>query len=96
MAFMGSSWVRGSLWMGALVLSALLWFIPAMKERRATVAELSYRLEKMEREKELAALEKEELLLQIASQSDPAWIEMVLLRELGMVPDGFMKVHFKK
>jgi hypothetical protein len=35
-------------------------------------------------------------MLAIASQNDPAWIEMVLLREIGVVPAGFLKVHFKK
>jgi hypothetical protein len=30
----------------------------------------------------------------IASQNDPGWIEMVLIRELGVVPEGFLKVHF--
>lgn len=39
---------------------------------------------------------KEELYQQICSQSDPAWIELVLMKQLGVVPDGYLKIHFKK
>jgi hypothetical protein len=38
---------------------------------------------------------QEKLLLTINSQSDPAWIELVLFRELGLVPEGAAKVWFK-
>lgn len=58
------------------------------------IAELQFRLSEMNKVSLLADQEKEELSLQIASQSDPAWIEMVLLREVGVVPEGFLKVHF--
>ncbi|MDE3047241.1 MAG: hypothetical protein KGI83_02705 [Verrucomicrobiota bacterium] len=50
----------------------------------------------MENEKAQVLQIKEDLQLRIASQNDPAWIEMVLIRELGVVPEGFLKVHFKK
>jgi len=35
-----------------------------------------------------------ELLEEIASQEDPAWIERVLIRRLGVVPEGQTKVVF--
>ncbi len=56
-------------------------------------------------EKQLASLklelknvvaEKEYLTRQINSQSDPAWIEMVLKKELGLVPEGQVKIYFPK
>ncbi|MCB1181582.1 MAG: hypothetical protein KDK55_06150 [Chlamydiia bacterium] len=37
---------------------------------------------------------QDDLLLQIESRHDPAWIEMVLMRGLGLVPEGEIKVHF--
>lgn len=52
----------------------------------------------------LIALEKEkynalelnsELKLRINSQSDPAWLELVLIKSLGLVPEGQKKVIFK-
>ncbi|MBS0621958.1 MAG: hypothetical protein JSR80_03255 [Verrucomicrobia bacterium] len=50
----------------------------------------------VEKQKELqeARVEGELLQRQLQSQSDPAWIEMVLMRELGMVPNGQTKVVF--
>lgn len=45
---------------------------------------------------ELKMLEtqKEYLTRQINSQSDPAWIEMVMKKELGLVPEGQVKIYF--
>jgi hypothetical protein len=34
------------------------------------------------------------LIAQSKSQSDPKWIELVLIRELGLVPEGHKKVLF--
>lgn len=43
-----------------------------------------------------AALETQKMLqLTINSQSDPAWIELVLFRELGLVSEGDTKILFK-
>ena len=67
-----------------------------MKEKRGALRSLSARLHDMEVEKLLALEGREDLELRIASQNDPAWIEMVLIRDLGVVPEGFLKVHFKK
>lgn len=42
-----------------------------------------------------AALKKQsKLKAQINSQSDIAWIELVLKRELGLIPEGQIKVLF--
>ena len=57
--------------------------------------ELKLRLKQMEQEKMLAMEAHDDLLLQIQSQSDPAWIQMVLMKELGVVPDGQRKVYFQ-
>lgn len=51
-------------------------------------------LQEMEKAKCLANDEMEYLELKIASQEDPAWIEMILMRDLGVVPEGYLKVHF--
>ena len=39
-------------------------------------------------------IQKEYLTRQINSQSDPAWIEMVMKKELGLVPEGQVKIYF--
>ena len=65
-------------------------------QKKTAVKDLSFRLEKMEKQRMLALNTQEDLALRIASQDDPAWIEMILIRDLGVVPEGFLKVHFKK
>lgn len=43
------------------------------------------------------ALELQECLrLEIASQNDPAYIELALMRELGVIPEGQIKVYFEE
>lgn len=37
----------------------------------------------------------EELRLQLNSQSDPDWLELTLMRGLGLVPEKQIKVFFK-
>jgi hypothetical protein len=89
-------WFKEVWWVAVFSGVALLSFGQAMKSRSAAIAELRFRLTEMEKLSLLAAQEREELALQLASHSDPAWIELILLREVGVVPEGFLKVHFKK
>ncbi len=71
-------------------------YFHSMKEKRSALSCMRLRLEQMEAERSLAVQKGEELRLRIASQNDPAWVEMILMRDLGVVPEGFLKVHFKK
>ena len=82
-------------WVGVFCALALVTYSHGMERREAAFAELQFRLSEMQQEYLLAVQEKEDMTLQIASQSDPAWVELVLLREIGVVPEGFLKVHFK-
>lgn len=66
------------------------------KLQKEGVKNLENRLVNMQKEKLAALSLRNDLKERIASQSDPAWIEMVLMRDLGVVPEGFLKVHFKK
>lgn len=67
-----------------------------LNEKKRAIHQLNERLNVMENEKMAALKIREDYQLRIASQSDPAWIEMILMRDLGVVPEGFLKVHFKK
>ena len=91
-----TSWWMQWWWVVAFCLLASVVYIPAMKSRKSSLNELAFRFSEMEKEKRFVLQEKEELTHRIASQNDPAWVELVLLREMGVVPDGFLKVHFKK
>lgn len=48
----------------------------------------------LELEKKRALAVQEDLKLQIASQEDESFIELTLMRRLGLVPEGQKKVHF--
>lgn len=92
---MSDFWLR-SWWVAAVCLVTTIVYFQALKEKKTSFRELSFRLGEMEKEKVLALAEKEDLNLRIASQNDPAWIELILMRDLGVVPEGFLKVHFSK
>ena len=41
-------------------------------------------------------IQHDDLERRLQSQSDPAWIEMVLMEQLGVVPEGQTKVYFEE
>ncbi len=41
-------------------------------------------------------LKRSDLECQIQSQNDPEWIELVLIRVLGVVPEGYTKIYFEE
>ena len=90
-AFFLSSW-----WVWLFLFFCLCVYVPTISKRNGEVVNLQARYYALEQEKYELSNEKEELCLRLRSQSDPAWIEQVLIRELGVVPDGYLKVHFKK
>lgn len=91
-----SEWGRSWWWVAVFCAITGFVYFQSQKEKHAAVRDLSFRLEEMEKEKLLALSDRDTLNLTLASQDDPAWIEMILMRDLGLVPEGFLKVHFKK
>jgi hypothetical protein len=57
---------------------------------------LQERLNELENEKRLALDLRENLLYQINSQSDHDWIELTLMKGLGLVPEDQTKVFFSE
>ncbi|HRD56351.1 MAG TPA: hypothetical protein PLC42_08155 [Parachlamydiaceae bacterium] len=39
---------------------------------------------------------QEKLMLKINSQSDPDFVELLLMKELGVVPEGYQKFFFSQ
>ena len=85
-----------SWWAIVFTTLTVAFYFQAAHSRSAIFSDLSARLQEMEKEKLLASQEQEELSLQLQSETDPAWIEMVLMKELGVVPEGWTKVQFTK
>jgi hypothetical protein len=81
-------------WVFIFCLVTCFIYTKAVTKKKSNYAKYTTLLVEMERAKYLALSEKEYLELKIASQDDPAWIEMILMRDLGVVPEGYLKVHF--
>jgi hypothetical protein len=89
-------WFRRWWWVVSFCLITASVFLHFVREKKNQIVELSTRLDLMQRDRASALEERESLRLQIHSQNDPSWIEMILMRDLGVVPEGWIKVHFKK
>jgi hypothetical protein len=66
----------------------------AMHKKQEVYGALEQHLFDLQQQKEALSLLREDLMAQIQSQSDPAWIELTLMKGLGVVPDGQQKVYF--
>jgi len=69
--------------------------VHAMDRKTKACEELASKIKELEQVRQSALEEREDLALQINSQNDESWIEMVLKKRLGVVPEGQMKVYFK-
>ncbi len=96
MATVDGSWWRAWWWVVCVCLTAICVYFHFINGKKAQVAELTGRFEEVQGQKMLALQERERFRLQIESQSDPSWIEMILMRDLGVVPEGWLKVHFTR
>jgi hypothetical protein len=88
------TWLHRNWWVLVFAAVCAVFYLHAMRQKDFSYQEMAFRLRSLEKEKAAAIVQQEELLLQIQSQSDPAWVEMVLKRNLGMVPEGQTKVYF--
>lgn len=84
-----------SWWVWSFALLCAAGYQIASQHQQLIIAELEERYQALDRQKRGALEEGERLLAQIGSQSDPVWIEQVLMRGLGVVPEGQTKVYFE-
>jgi len=87
--FVRSWWV----WLFALLCYGVYDYATRRQDRRQE------RLEEQINAKEEALTklltEHDDLERRLQSQSDPAWIEIVLMEQLGVVPEGQTKIYFE-
>lgn len=91
-----SSFFPGLWWMLFFWLLCFAVYSQAMQKKTKVCLDLKNKIQELESLKQSSLEEREDLVLQIASQNDKDWIEMVLKKRLGVVPEGQMKVYFKK
>ena len=85
---------KGTLAMALFSLLCVMAYVQAARGRAGKISELSFRLQELKKEQIIAMQEQEELLQRLHSESDPAWIELLLMKELGVVPEGWTKIRF--
>lgn len=83
-----------SWWVILFFVFSLCVYAQTIKNKNKQIVEHKNKLLSLEKEKQSVIKENEDLKLMVNSLSDPAWIEMILIRDLGMVPEGKIKIHF--
>jgi hypothetical protein len=81
-------------WMVLFVGVCAIAYAHASQKKDQVIASLDKHLTGLKNEKEALLQENEDLNLQVNSQSDPAWIQLTLMKGLGLVPEGQKKVYF--
>lgn len=85
---------RNFWWVLLFGIFAFLTYFGAVRGRNSQICEYKNKFMHLQAENKKITLENQDLQLKINSQSDPAWIELILMKELGVVPEGKLKVHF--
>jgi hypothetical protein len=85
-----------SWWMFLFLALCFLVYSHAMHKKDKAYLELQSYLVDLQEQKLALVNEREDLLLQTRSQSDPSWIQMILMKALGVVPEGQVKVYFEQ
>lgn len=67
----------------------------ASQQKSAQAKDLQVALAHLEAKRESSLRELSNLKLRLNSLDDPEWVQMILMRELGVVPEGQVKIVFK-
>ena len=88
------SFIAQSWWVAAFLFLASGVYLHASAKKEVVLSQLDCHLAALQEEKAALVRDGEDLLLQVGSQSDPAWIQLTLMKGLGLVPEGQQKVYF--
>jgi cell division protein FtsL len=83
-----------SWWAILLVAISFVVYYQGVKSKRDEITELKYRICELAKQKQITEEQKEQLIDRLNAQNDPEWVEQVLIEEMGLVPEGQIKVHF--
>jgi hypothetical protein len=87
---------KGWWWVMVFCAICISIYAQGMMKKEMICSELKEKITYLEEERISLKNGHDDLQLEIASQNDPAWIELVLMKHLGVVPEGNVKVHFKQ
>lgn len=81
-------------WVALCLLCTYTVHLNAGHHKRESISRLHEALSELECMKSDLMDRQVDLRARIASQDDPEWVAMMLMQELGVVPEGHTKVHF--
>ena len=81
-------------WVILFIFLCLGLYEQGMQKRDRDYARLKEQWNSLQLDKQIALETQTRLIRRMNSQSDPAWIELVLMQKLGLVPEDQVKVFF--
>lgn len=81
-------------WVALFILGCYLCFEHGLIKKDRDFKMLLSHYQSLVKQKETLVAQHDRLTRQINSQSDPAWVELTLMKGLGLVPEGQTKVLF--
>lgn len=85
-----------SWWVTLFILGCYLSYEHGLQKKDHDFAKLQVQYTELQKKKKRLMSQQEDFIRQLNSQSDPAWVELVLMKGLGLVPEGQTKVLFTK
>ncbi len=83
-----------SWWLILFVICCYVFYERGLSKHVDDFDKLQHQYLELQKEKALASIHRENLMLQVNSQSDPEWVELTLINGLGLVKDDQVKVLF--
>lgn len=88
--------VVNSWWVVVFLIVVYCLGLKSFAKKQDSILNLKNQVAFLSNQKDLAMQKKYDLERQIISQKDPAFVEMILMKRLGVVPEGHVKICFKK
>jgi hypothetical protein len=81
-------------WTILFIICSYYCYEQGLKNRNKDFTKLQIQYHSLQNEKKIISTLHEKLVMQVNSQSDPEWLELVLMKGLGLAPEGQIKVLF--
>ena len=88
--------IKGWWWVGAVLICCTAAHLSAAYHKMQVITQIESKVSYLSEQKMQALDLQNDLRLRISSQDDPQWIAMMLMKGLGVVPNGQTKVHFEE
>lgn len=88
--------LKSSWWLALLAAFLLIAHERGVVDQNRRMEAVSEQLSQLNKRREELACEQRYLQAQLTHGADPAWMERVLMKHLGLAPKGYRRVHFER